>query len=494
MKVAMITEGTYPYVHGGVSMWCDRLMRKLPDVEFALYAISPAPDSAPVWDLPPNVVSLEAIEIEPSTGRKFERYSKDVKQHFLEAFDSFLVATLREPTPHEAEFTASLRSLFEACADIPVEVGVRSAAAFDLVRDRWMRRSVGDRLDDMGKPSLHDVLDVTSSLSRFLMPLSVVPNGDIAHTTANGLSSLSAMAAYWTHGTPLLLTEHGVYLRERYLEAQKSDENARVNAFHLQFFRRLNDATLQIADLVSPVSNYNRRWEIETGADDDRIRTIYNGVEPALFPPIDTEPDVPTVSWIGRIDPLKDLVTLIEAFARVRDAIPEAKLRLFGPVPEGNEEYNAECLETIEAYGLEGAVVFEGLISRVAAAHEAGHVVALSSISEGFPFTVLEAMMSGRATVSTDVGGVAEAVDDCGLLVSPRSPDEMGEAMIRLLKDDALRRELGRSARERALALFTLDEMSGQYLEVYESLIARPSEEAWSGLMTFAHPAADGAA
>jgi glycosyltransferase involved in cell wall biosynthesis len=344
----------------------------------------------------------------------------------------------------------------------------------------------------MGQPSLHDVLDVTSSLSRFLMPLSVVPQGDIAHTTANGLSSLSALAAYWTNGTPLLLTEHGVYLRERYLEAQKSDQNARVNAFHLQFFRRLNDATLQIANLVSPVSNYNRRWEIETGADEHRIQTIYNGVEPALFPAIDTEPDVPTVSWIGRIDPLKDVVTLVEAFARVRDEIPEAKLRLFGPVPEGNEDYHKKCLDTIAAHKLEDSVVFEGLISRVAGAHEAGHVVALSSISEGFPFTVLEAMMSGRATVSTDVGGVAEAVGDCGLLVSPRSPDDMGEAMIRLLEDEALRRELGKSARERALSLFTLDEMSGQYREAYEALVAQTREEARNESVDLARAHTDG--
>ncbi len=474
MKIALITEGTYPYVHGGVSVWCDRLIRKLPDVEFTVCAIAPVGGQDPVWELPPNVSALNTIDLEPTTGRRFERYPLRSQEAFLEAFDAFLTATLRAPTRGEGEFLAAGRVLFDASRDLPVDIGVRSSGAFDLVRDHWMQRRVGDRLDQMGRPTLYDVLQVTSALSRYLKPLQYVPQGDVAHTTANGLGSLSALAAKWANGTPCLLTEHGIYLRERYLEAQKSELQDRVNAFHLLFFRRLNDATLQMADLVSPVSNYNRRWELETGANGDLIQTIYNGVEPSLFPPIEDEPDVPTITWVGRVDPLKDVVTLIESFAIVRDAIPNARLRLFGPIPEGNEEYHAECLRAIGDHDLGDSVTFEGLISRVSVAHEAGHIVALSSISEGFPFTVLEAMMSGRVTVSTDVGGVSEAVGDTGLLVSPRDPEGMANAFIRLLEDDDLRRRLGAAARERALLLFTLDEMVERYNKVYENLAALP--------------------
>jgi glycosyltransferase involved in cell wall biosynthesis len=299
----------------------------------------------------------------------------------------------------------------------------------------------------------------------------VLPDADIIHTTANGLCSLPALAAKWTTGAPVLLTEHGVYLRERFIEAHKMHGRDRVKALHLLFFGRLNDATLQVADRISPVSDYNGRWERETGADPERIVTIYNGVDPESFPPIATEPDVPTVSWVGRVDPLKDLVTLIKSFAVVRDAIPEAKLRLFGPIPEGNAAYHAKCVATIKANDLEDSVSFEGLISPVTGAFVAGHVVALSSISEGFPFTVIEAMMSGRATVSTDVGGVAEAVADTGLLVPPRSPEAMGNALVELLEDDDKRRRLGRAARKRALDVLTLHEMADRYRALYESMV-----------------------
>ena len=108
MKIALITEGTYPYVHGGVSMWCDRLMRKIPEIEFTVYAIAPAVGSDPVWELPPNVSSLEAIELEPTMGRGFERYPLEVQQRFLAAFDGFLLSILSAPTPNEDEFLAAL--------------------------------------------------------------------------------------------------------------------------------------------------------------------------------------------------------------------------------------------------------------------------------------------------------------------------------------------------------------------------------------------------
>ncbi len=467
----MTTEGTYPYVHGGVSVWCDRLIKQLPDVEFALYAISPGVGKRPVWDLPDNVTSFVPIELAPSNGRRYERYPEAARAGFLDAFDLFLRSVLEDPADPSRGFLASVKSLYDAGQDMPIDIGLRSPEAFELVRRRWMDRRVGDRLDRMGPPSLHDVLEVTSSLARFLVPLQVLPDADIIHTTANGLSALPALAARWTLGTPVLLTEHGVYLRERFIEAHKMRGRDRVKAFHLLFFARLNEATLKISDRIAPVSDYNARWERETGADPDKIITIYNGVDPSLFSPIETEPDVPTVSWVGRVDPLKDVVTLIRSFAVVHEHLPEARLRLFGPIPEGNAAYHAECVKAIEEHGLGEVVTFEGLISPASLGFEAGHVVALSSISEGFPFTVIEAMMSGRATVSTDVGGVAEAVGEAGLMVPPRDPKAMGRAFLTLLEDDDLRRRLGREARERALEYFTLDHMANQYRDLYETMI-----------------------
>ena len=97
-------------------------------------------------------------------------------------------------------------------------------------------------------------------------------------------------------------------------------------------------------------------------------------------------------------------------------------------------------------------------------------MVVLSSISEGFPYTLIEAMISGRACVATDVGGVAEAIGDTGLVVAPRDPDAMASACLELLRDHPRRRALGALARQRALQYFTVDLAIGTFDEIYASL------------------------
>jgi glycosyltransferase involved in cell wall biosynthesis len=180
------------------------------------------------------------------------------------------------------------------------------------------------------------------------------------------------------------------------------------------------------------------------------------------------------VSWVGRVDPLKDLETLILSFTEVRRTVPNAQLRLFGPVPHGNEAYHARLQALITQHDLGAQVHFEGPISPVYKAYHAADVVVLSSISEGFPYTPIEAMMCSKPVVATRVGGVAEAIGTFGRLVEPRDSLGLGRALSELLLDVPLRQRLGAAARERALERFTLYEMNGAYDKLYRELIELP--------------------
>jgi len=91
----------------------------------------------------------------------------------------------------------------------------------------------------------------------------------------------------------------------------------------------------------------------------------------------------------------------------------------------------------------------------------------LCSISEGFPYTVIEAMTCGRPCVATDVGGVNEAVADAGIIVPPRSPESLAQACLTLLQDAPQRRRLGAAARMRALEYFTVDRAISAFDEIY---------------------------
>lgn len=261
-----------------------------------------------------------------------------------------------------------------------------------------------------------------------------------------------------------------MFLRERYLAL---DDGARTWAQRRAVtgvIRRICEVVYREADRILPVSDFNRRWEERLGAEPKKVITIHNGVQPDLFEPVGPEPEVPTLSWVGRIDPLKDLHTLVRAFRLVRERIPEARLRLFGPVPDGNEAYRLSVEMLVDELGAGDAVTFEGPSPGSRPAIAAGSVVVLSSISEGLPFTVLEAMMCGRPTVSTDVGGVAECLDPerrAGLVVPSRDPEAFAAACVELLADPERRRAMAEAARWHALGTATLDRCLDEYRAVY---------------------------
>jgi glycosyltransferase involved in cell wall biosynthesis len=97
-------------------------------------------------------------------------------------------------------------------------------------------------------------------------------------------------------------------------------------------------------------------------------------------------------------------------------------------------------------------------------------VVAMASISEAFPYSVIESMLTGAAIVATDVGGVREAVGSCGVLVNPRDPAALSRAIVGLLHSPGHRRRLGEEARARALRSFTEDRFVAEYRDTYSEL------------------------
>jgi len=300
---------------------------------------------------------------------------------------------------------------------------------------------------------------------------------DVVHTVTNGLGALPAFAAKWRHGVPMIVTEHGVYMREQYLHLRRPEFGWPVKDLYLRFLRRLCTLGYHEADIITPGNIYNKRWEAELGADEARVRTVYNGVDPAVFPVVDSEPEVPTISWAGRIDPVKDLITLLRAFSLVLREMPEARLRIFGSPPQGGEAYLEHCRAEAYDLGISKQATFEGRVPQIRDAYAAGHVVVLCSITEGFPYTLIEAMACGRPCVATNVGGVTEALgDDAGLVVPPRNPAALADACLKLLRDNGMRRKMGAAARERAIEHFTVDRAISAFDEMYTRLGSSPDQ------------------
>ncbi|MFG2805084.1 GT4 family glycosyltransferase PelF [Streptomyces massasporeus] len=467
--VTMLTEGTYPHVHGGVSTWCDQLVRGMPEVDFHIVSLTGSGGEPVTWELPPNVRRHTSVPTwGPRPGRARPLYGR-ARRRFTESYERFLLSFL-DPGSH-ADFGESLNELAELARDGSLPAALRTESALRSLMWIWRMPHLPTAA---ALPTVHDALTATDLLEHALRPLGVrisENDGDtVAHAVSSGLATLPALAARHLDGVPFLLTEHGIYLRERYLGHRRDAPRWPVKAFMLGFYRELNSHGYRAADLITPCNQYNRRWEERGGADADKIRTVYNGVDPAAFPHAGPEPEVPTLTWCGRVDPIKDLETLIRAYALVRVEIPATRLRLFGPVPPGGEDYRTRLEKLAAELGVADGLTFEGRISEVWRAYAAGHLVMLSSISEGFPFSIIEAMSCGRTTVSTDVGGVREAVGDTGLVVPPREPEKMAAAALTLLKDDQRRLELGELSRQRVIDRFTLRRSVDAFRTIYEEL------------------------
>jgi polysaccharide biosynthesis protein PelF len=466
MKVAMMTEGTYPFGFGGVSVWCDQIIRGMPGYDFRLVAIVATDAEQVVWSLPDNVSSMVKVLLwgPPLAGHAAGRHEA-LPVRLLRELVDMLLDSSAEAQPR---FGDVLRELSEFAQRGSLSAGLASEKAVRLLSEAWR-----DRWSDTGQPAptLHDAVTAMQLLEHSLRPLSYPPvQADIGHAVTNGLGVLPALAAKWQYGMPMLVTEHGVYLREQYLQNRQGPYRWPVKAFHLGFMRRLCALGYSEAETITPGNVYNRRWEEKLGAEPKRIRTVYNGVDPANFPALTGEPGAPTISWVGRIDPIKDLETLLRAFSLVHHEMPEARLRLFGSPPKGREAYLQRCRTLAADLGIGEVATFEGRVENIRDAYDAGRIVVLSSVSEGFPYSLIEAMTCGRTCVATDVGGVTEAVGDTGLVVPPRNPALMAQACLTLLRDTELRHRLGAAARTRALENFTVDGAINTFDEIYSFL------------------------
>lgn len=468
-SVCLMTEGTYPHYEGGVSVWCDQLVDGLAEVPFVIDAISTTGTEPMVWPVTPNTVQRRAVPLWRSLDDP--RPAVRVDHGARRVVDDLLAACVgRCP---RSELLGTFRATHALAQQGRLGPALLSQTAIQLLLDHLGRRDPGRPLgvDALPSPTVADAVAALRNLEHLTRPLAAPPfEARLSHTAANGLSVLLAMSANFQFGTPLLLTEHGMYLRERFLATPPSSMPHHQRVVGLGFLQSLTTVAYELATAIAPGSGFNRGWELVSGADDHKILPIHNGVDHEMFWPPAVTGDPTTLVWVGRLDPLKDVKTLLRSFAIVAGKRPDVRLRIFGGTPKGNEPYVRECKALHESLGLGDRAVFEGRVPSIVEAYHAGNVVVSTSISEGFPYSVLEAMASGRAVVATDVGGVAEAVGDAGLMVTPGSADDIATACLALLGNRRRTAMLGKRARRRVAADFTLQLCLERYRELYAAI------------------------
>ncbi len=475
----MTTEGTYPYFKGGVSVWCDQLIRNLPDVDFHVFAVVPSPKQPLSFNLPANVRSCRPLPLwgtelpgrqeavfSQTYARRLRTTTAVVRGQFVLPF-ARVVECLIDPESAPEPLAKALLVLQDYFEVYDYARTMTSPEAWAIFLDACA--FLAPRAERL---SLEEATTCMRWLLRYLSVLAVpYPNVDVVHASMAGLSGVPGTLSKLRYGSAFLLTEHGIYLRELYLALSRMEYSFRCR----QFLHRLNGALVRMnyryADVVTTLGEFNRKWQERIGADPGKILFVPNGVNPRVFQPRPERRPAPlTVLTLARIYPLKGIEMLVRAAALVRDRVAGVRFRILGDVAD--REYHARCVQIVEENGMQSAVEW-GETSTPAAAYNEAHIFCLPSISEGMPYCVLEAMLSGCPVVATDVGNVADILAGTGVLVKPKDPADLACGLLSLLEgaDAESRREsLAERALARALKQYTIDNCVVRFMQIYEDL------------------------
>ena len=244
-------------------------------------------------------------------------------------------------------------------------------------------------------------------------------------------------------------------------------ENSPVATWSTLSSRMKRRTSRRLAAHVAVGNRTARSVEEQADLPCGRVRTIYHGVPDVDRTPVARVAAGPLIGTIARHDPIKGLDVLIDAMA----LLPEVRLVLIGSGPETGA-LRSRC----DRLGVSDRVEFRDVPwDEQAADHLASFdLFVLPSRDEGFPVTIMEAMLAGIPVVATDVGSVRESVDDgaTGLVVPPDDPAALAEAIRQLVDDPSQRERMGTEARRRGVERFTVDATVDAYLDLYREVLA----------------------
>ncbi len=476
-RVMMTTEGTYPYFVGGVSSWCKLVIAEIDTVDWLLVPIVPASvPTQPRFELPDHAYVAQAIRLWSLTPER-DRWSSKRKSR-MTSYPSELARALLDWDTSPAEVTRLLvHARMHARSLRPT---FRSKDAWEhfcaTLRDMWTNDE--SPVKGVVEPTASETVQLYQTLYWISQTAAApTPPADLIHVTAAGWAGIPALVDHALYGTPILLTEHGMYVRESYLGSVLRDDSPGFQWINTRLARAFSVAVCRASSIVSPVTDTHVPWEERLGTDPARIRPIPNGVRiPKETPP--PLPGTQTVVLVGRFDPLKDIHTALRTAAEVVRQVPGAKFRHYGPADPLQTAYADSCLALRDQLGLQDAFTFEGSTNDVTGALHGADVVISTSISEGLPIAVLEAMAERRPVVATAVGGVRDALNGCGLITAPRDQHGLAAAVTTLLRNPELAQNFGDRGFERVRERYPIKTCVDSYQVLLDELLADPTPPA----------------
>lgn len=466
MRVCLVAEGCYPYVVGGVSTWIHSLIGLFPRVEFILLTIvaNRSMRGKFVYELPKNLMEVYEVYLQDADWirkRKEARSGLKLSDQEYQALRSLIL------NQH-----IHWHVLFEMFRKKNISLN-------DLLMGEDFYHAVRDCYDlQFGQIVFSDFLWTMRSiyLPLFFVLKTKVPQADLYHCVATGYAGILGCMAKDLHGSQILISEHGIYTREREEELIKAKwvsgiyKNIWIDQFH-----KMSKLAYDEADLVTSLYEHARELQIELGCPPEKTIVTPNGIHTEALEelPQKNEEDRQyiNIGAVLRVTPVKDVKTMIQAFGYAKERQPRLKLWIMGPVDE-DKVYAQECFDLVETMHIQD-VVFTG---RINVRDYLGRmdITILTSISEGQPLTILESYAAHCPVIATDVGNCSGLIygenDDfgqAGILTHIMNIEEISQAMLELAGDSRKRASMGESGYKRLMSKYRIEHMQEAYQRIY---------------------------
>lgn len=449
----LLAEGTYPYIRGGVSSWIAQLLAGLPNIRFGICFIGSQKSEYGEmrYELTDNLVHLEVHYMFGDDNPPIKKIKADKKsfEALKELHDSF--------SQKSADIPDMMKNINFYMKDVTFEHFLYSDLSWEFLNEKYMKNC----------PDI-PFIDYFWTLRNIHRPIWILakivqnfPSVKIFHSPSTGYAGFLGALGSYTKNVPYILTEHGIYTRERKIDMLTADwvsfkkspllkqpeEFNYIKKMWVNFFEKIGEFSYKRADPILSLYPGAQKIQIAFGADKSKTKVIPNGVDVDGLNATMVKrqnPPKPIITLIGRVVSIKDIKTFIRAIRITLNEIPDVEAWIVGPTDE-DPEYFAECEYMVESLGLKNSMKFLGF-QNIKDILPQSALQTLTSISEGMPLVILEGYAAGVPCVATDVGSCRDLIygglDDedialgaAGAITNIANPSELAKQYIHFLSD-----------------------------------------------------------
>ncbi len=465
MRVCIVAEGCYPYVIGGVSSWIHSLIKSFPNVEFILLTIvaNRSVRGKFVYEFPENITEVHELYLDDYDWSVRKKNRKRLKLNHKE------YQALRSLILNQDVHWKTLFQLFQK-KDLSIDKFLMGEDFFRAASDCYNLQF-----------SQIVFSDFLWTLRSIYLPLCFtlkmdIPKADLYHCVSTGYAGVLGSMAKERFGCRLLISEHGIYTREREEELIKAKwvQGIYKNIW-IEQFRKMSKLAYEKADLVTSLYEHARELQVELGCPVEKTLVTPNGINVERLNDLpektEDEKDIINIGAVLRVTPIKDVKTMIQAFGYAKEKQPNLKLWIMGPCDE-EKEYAQECFDLVETMRIKD-VVFTG---RIDIKDYLGRmdITILTSISEGQPLTILESYAAHKPVIATDVGncrgliyGESDDFGEAGILTHIMNVEEIAQAILLLAQDEERRLRMGENGYKRLMSKYRIEDMKETYQKIY---------------------------